>query len=256
MDCLESDFIPISQTCHKIAQRNGGRRMGMKILIAEDDPVLRQLICDILRKNGYETVEARNGKEAMDHYFASPDIALCILDVMMPIYDGWEVLEEIRLRSEVPILMLTALGDEENEIKGLTQGADDYIAKPFSYPVLVARVKALLRPAKRKVQETTSIGQIRMDRLKRQVWVMNQEITLNNKEYSLLNYLVKNQGIVLDRDRILESVWGYDFEGDIRTIDAHIKMLRSKLDACSSYIKTVRGVGYVFEGDYEEKHTK
>jgi DNA-binding response OmpR family regulator len=175
---------------------------------------------------------------------------------MMPVYDGWEVLKEIRHHSDVPVLMLTALGDERNEVKGLSDGADDYIAKPFSYPVFTARVEALLRKTKRQHIEKLSAGEIIIDRSAHKVWVADEEIVLNNKEYSLLAYLLKNSGLVLDRDKILENVWGYDFEGDIRTIDAHIKMLRSKLGLCGGYIKTIRGTGYLFEVDYEKEYSQ
>lgn len=230
--------------------------MDINILIADDDSVFRQLICDIIKKKGYNVLQASNGKEAIDMFFSRTDITLCILDVMMPVYDGWEVLEEIRQHSDVPVLMLTALGDERNEVKGLSGGADDYIAKPFSYPVFIARIEALLRKIKKQYNEKLSVGEISIDRSTHKVGVANDEIILNNKEYSLLIYLVKNSGIVLDRDKILENVWGYDFEGDIRTIDAHIKMLRSKLGFCSNYIKTIRGTGYLFEVGYEKEYSQ
>ncbi|MDK2843091.1 MAG: hypothetical protein PWQ17_2598 [Anaerophaga sp.] len=230
--------------------------MDINILIADDDSVFRQLICDIMKKKGYKVLQASNGKEAIDLFFSRTDIALCILDVMMPVYDGWEVLEEIRQNSDVPVLMLTALGDEIYEIKGLLEGADDYIAKPFSYPVFIARVEALLRKIKRQLFEKLAVGEISIDRSTHRVWVANEEIFLNNKEYCLLTYLVENRGIVLEREKILKNVWGYDFEGDIRTIDAHVKMLRSKLGFCSNYIKTIRGTGYMFEVSYEKEYSQ
>lgn len=169
----------------------------------------------------------------------------------MPVYDGWEVLKEIREQSDVPILMLTALGDERYEVEGLSGGADDYISKPFSYAIFTARIESLLRKKKRENESRKTFGKLFIDRSNHKVMVENEEIILNNKEYHLLLYFMTNKGIVLDREKILYGVWGYDFEGDIRTIDAHIKMLRSKLLDCSGYIKTVRGTGYVFEVDDE-----
>lgn len=226
--------------------------MSINILIAEDDVAFRQLIRDILKKMGYEILEAKDGNEAIDLFFSEENISLCIIDVMMPIYDGWEVLKEIRKKSDVPIMMLTALGDEINEIKGLSSGANDYISKPFSYPIFVARVEALLRIAKKENLKNQNIGDILIDRSKHKVLIGTQEISLNNKEYNLLIYFVNNNGIVLDREKILDNVWGYDFDGDIRTIDAHVKMLRSKLGDCGNYIRTIRGTGYLFEVKYEK----
>lgn len=223
-----------------------------KVLVADDDPVFRSLICDILRKQKYIPVEAENGQQAIDIFFSDIDICLCILDVMMPVYDGWEVLKEIREKSDVPIIMLTALGDEQHEVAGLSYGADDYIAKPFSYPVFVARIESLLRKKKRENESRINIGRIFLDRSNHKVMVGDEEIILNNKEYHLLLYFITNKGIVLDREKILYAVWGYDFEGDIRTIDAHIKMLRNKLLDCNGYIRTVRGTGYVFEVEDEK----
>lgn len=221
--------------------------MDITVLIAEDDSVFRQLICDIIKKRGYSVIEAVNGMEAVDKFFSNGRIDLCILDVMMPVYDGWEVLKEIRQHSDVPVMMLTALGDEKHEICGFSNGADDYIAKPFSYPIFVARVDALLRKVKKERDNIISVGDLLINQTTHQVLVGEQELILNHKEYHLLLYLVKNIHIVLTREKILEGVWGYDFDGDIRTIDAHIKMLRSKLLSCNSYIKTIRGSGYLFE---------
>ena len=225
--------------------------MDIKILVADDDTLFRQLICDILKKQNYIPIEAANGKEATDLFFANNDINLVILDVMMPIYNGWEVLEMIRQQSEVPILMLTALGDERDQLNGLSKGADDYIAKPFSYALFTARINALLRKVKKEQMSKVNIGEIEIDLATHKVVIGTEVITLNNKEYNLLLYLIKNKNIVLSRDKILNNVWQYDFEGDIRTIDAHIKMLRSKLLHCNNYIKTVRGSGYIFEVNYE-----
>jgi len=225
--------------------------MDIKILIAEDDLVFRDLVCDIVRKEGYIPVEANDGKEAIDIFFGSNDIDLVILDVMMPIYDGWEVLKEIREHSDVPIIMLTALGDEKNEVLGLKNGADDYIAKPFSYEIFIARINSHMKKLKKERVNELNVGKIKINQATHKVLVDEIEVELNHKEYSLLSYLLINNNKVLSRDQILYKVWGYDFDGDIRTIDTHIKTLRAKLLNCGSYIKTVRGSGYMFEVDKE-----
>lgn len=221
--------------------------MEIKILVADDDPVFRELVCDIIKKEGYVAVEACDGKQAIDIFFGTKDIDLLILDVMMPVYDGWEVLKEIREHSEVPVIMLTALEDETHEVFGLDRGADDYISKPFSYEVFVARINTILRKRKKEQLTEIMVGNIKIDQATHKVLVFNAEIELNHKEYSLLTYFVKNYNRVLTREQILCSIWGYDFEGDIRTIDTHIKTLRAKLLGCGNYIKTVRGSGYLFE---------
>jgi len=226
-----------------------GRRtaMRLKILVADDDHSLRRLVCDILNKQGYETIAASNGSEAIELFGKIPDIALVVLDVMMPGMSGFEALSFIREISQVPILMLTALGDETNEINGFMSGANDYIAKPFSYPIFIARVEALLRQV--KIEKTTNqiIGALELQRSGHKVFVSGREIQLNNKEYQLLDLLISHEGIVLERSKILDAVWGYDYDGDDKTINTHIKMLRTKLGICASYIKTVKGTGYVFE---------
>jgi len=221
--------------------------MDIKILIAEDDSVFRDLVCDIVKKEGYIPVEASDGKEAIDIFFGSKDIDLIILDVMMPIYDGWEVLKEIREHSDVPVIMLTALGDEKNEIFGLKEGADDYISKPFSYEIFVARLNTIVRKLKKERIDEIIVGKIKLYPVTHKVIVNDLEVELNRKEYSLLTYFVTNNNRVLTREQILDKVWGYDFDGDIRTIDTHIKTLRSKLVTYGNYIKTVRGSGYMFE---------
>jgi len=223
--------------------------MEIKILIADDDPIFRELVCDIIRKEGSIPVEACDGQQAIDIFFGSNDIDLLILDVMMPVYDGWEVLREIREHSEVPVIMLTALGDEKHEVFGLRKGADDYIAKPFSYEVFVARLNTLLRKLKKERLAEIMIGEIKINQSTHRVTICDLEIDLNRKEYSLLIYFIKNRERVLTREQILCSIWGYDFEGDIRTIDTHIKTLRAKLSDCGEYIKTIRGIGYMFEVD-------
>lgn len=221
--------------------------MDLKILVADDDFVLRELLCDILQEKGYQTLEAADGEEAISVFFKETGIALVILDVMMPKCNGWEVLKEIRSYSDTPVLMLTALDDEKHEIQGLSHGADDYVTKPFSYQVLLARVQALLRKTINEQKETAILGKLKIDYSSHKVYSGEEEISLNNKEYSLLLYLVQNKKIVLSREQILNAVWGFDYEGDIRTIDTHIKRLRSKMKDCSSYIHTIRGNGYCFE---------
>lgn len=221
--------------------------MLLNVLVADDDKNLCKLICDILKKKGYNPVPAFNGKQAMDLFFSSVDFSLCIIDVMMPIYDGWQVLEEIRSKSNVPVLMLTALEDEFYEVKGLRKGADDYIVKPFSYPVFTARIERLIKRELNQKVSQTEYGNLIIDRNAHRVMVYGNEIKLNNKEFKLLCYLSLNKGIVLSRDMILSNIWGFDFDGDIRIVDAHIKMLRNKIGKCAEYIVTVRGSGYKFE---------
>ncbi|HEX9026231.1 MAG TPA: response regulator transcription factor [Clostridium sp.] len=227
--------------------------MDIKILIAEDELIFRDLVCDIVRKEGYIPVEARDGKEAIDIFFGSNDIDLVILDVMMPIYDGWEVLKEIRENSDVPVIILTALGDEKHEVHGLEKGADEYIAKPFSYEVFIARLNSHVRKLKKERLDDIIVGKIKINQATHKIIVDDLEIELNNKEYNLFVYFVKNRDRVLTREQILHKLWGYDFDGDIRTIDTHIKTLRSKLLTYGNYIKTVRGSGYMFEvQNYED----
>ena len=228
--------------------------MSINILIADDDSVFRNLICDILQKQGYIPIPAKNGREALDTFFSESNIALCILDVMMPIYNGWEVLEEIRQHSDVPIIMLTALGDEHHEIKGLLHGADDYIAKPFSYPLFIARIEAALRKTKKELSHVITAGKISINPATHRVLVDGMDVVLNHKEFLLLSLFMTNKGIVFDRDKILDRIWGFDFEGGSRTVDSHIKMLRAKLDKYGDYIITIRGTGYKFEVSDEKEH--
>ncbi|EHJ01323.1 two component transcriptional regulator, winged helix family [Clostridium sp. DL-VIII] len=228
--------------------------MNIKILIAEDDNIFRDLVCDIVKKEGYLPIEAGDGKEAIDIFFSSSDIDLIILDVMMPVYDGWEVLNEIREHSDVPVIMLTALGDEKHEVLGLKKGADDYISKPFSYEVFIARLNNIVKKIRKNYSNEINIGGIKINQETHKVTIGDEEIKLNPKEYSLLNFLVKNTNKVLIREQILDKVWGYDFEGDIRTIDTHIKTLRAKLLTRGNCIKTVRGSGYMFEVEEYENN--
>ena len=219
----------------------------MKILLVEDDKRLRKLIHDILKKEGYQGIEAGDGSEALKIFFEERDIELVILDIMLPLFNGIEVLTQIRKYSEVPVIMLTALGSEQDEIKGLNAGANDYISKPFSYEVLVARVNAIMR---KKIKENESIiteGNIQVNQLTYEVKVDEEIVDLNRKEYQLLTYLILNKKSVLIRNQILDQVWGFDYEGDMRTIDTHIKTLRTKLKSCGQYIHTIRGVGYMFD---------
>jgi two-component system, OmpR family, response regulator ResD len=219
----------------------------MKILLVEDDKHLRKLIHDILKKEGYQVIEAGDGSEALKVFFGEKDIELILLDIMLPLFNGIEVLTQIRKVSEVPVIMLTALGSEQDEIKGLNTGANDYISKPFSYEVLVARVNAIMR---KKIKENESViteGDIEVNQITYEVKVSEKIIDLNRKEYQLLVYLIMNKKSVLNRNQILDHVWGFDYCGDIRTIDTHIKTLRTKLKHCGQYIHTIRGAGYMFD---------
>ena len=221
----------------------------IKILVVDDESRMRKLVHDFLAREGYEVVEAADGEEALDIFYSDKKISLIVLDVMMPKINGWEVCLEIRKISKLPIIMLTAKGDESDELNGFEIGADEYISKPFSPKILVARVTALLRRAN-KIGEMADIreaGGIVMDKTAHTVAIDGQNIDLSVKEFELLDYFMNNRGIALSRERILDSVWSYDYFGDARTIDTHVKKLRSKMGAKGDYIKTVWGVGYKFE---------
>ena len=221
----------------------------IKILVVDDESRMRKLVHDFLTREGYAVVEAADGEEALDIFYSDKEISLFVLDVMMPKINGWEVCREIRKISKLPIIMLTAKGDESDELNGFEIGADEYISKPFSPKILVARVTALLRRAN-KIGETADIreaGGIVMDKTAHTVAIDGQNIDLSVKEFELLDYFMNNRGIALSRERILDSVWSYDYFGDARTIDTHVKKLRSKMGAKGDYIKTVWGVGYKFE---------
>lgn len=221
----------------------------IKILVVDDESRMRKLVHDFLAREGYEVVEAADGEEALDIFYSDKEISLIVLDVMMPKINGWEVCREIRKISKLPIIMLTAKGDESDELNGFEIGADEYISKPFSPKILVARVTALLRRAN-KIGETADIreaGGIVMDKTAHTVAIDGQNIDLSVKEFELLDYFMNNRSIALSRERILDSVWSYDYFGDARTIDTHVKKLRSKMGAKGDYIKTVWGVGYKFE---------
>ncbi len=228
--------------------------MKIKILVADDDRVLRELLCDILKSQGYDPIPAFDGQEALRLFFSDPQIDLVILDVLMPKVDGWDVLTTIRRESEVPVLMLTALGDESHEVKGLRTGANDYIAKPFSHDVLISRVEVLVRKTKQLHQSRVLIHGLTIDLQRNKVFVHDQEVTLNHKEYALLVCFYENRNIVLSRNKLLNEIWGYDYEGDLRNVDTHIKMLRSKLGDCAALIQTVRGSGYLMEVENEDHH--
>ncbi len=217
------------------------------ILIIDDEMRMRRIIADYLRIKGYRTVEAADGIEALEVFrHEHPDLVL--LDVMMPRMDGWQVCEEIRRTSAVPIIMLTAKSEEEDELQGFELGADEYIAKPFSLKILGARIEAVLRrKSGQAVPSPTVEGHLQVDQLSREVTVDGQRIELTYTEFELLSYLITNRGIALSRDKILDNVWQYDYYGDARTVDTHIKKLRSKLGEAGESIKTIRGIGYKFE---------
>lgn len=218
-----------------------------KILVVDDESRMRKLVRDFLVKQDFEVIEAEDGEDALNKFYAQKDIALIILDVMMPKINGWEVCREIRENSKVPIIMLTAKGEESDELQGFGMGADEYISKPFSPKILVARVEAILRRTSKKDEEILEVGGIKIDRLGHQVLVDEKEVELSYKEFELLTYFIENKGIALSREKILNHVWNYDYFGDARTIDTHVKKLRSKLGQKGEYIKTIWGMGYKFE---------
>lgn len=221
----------------------------LKILVVDDESRMRKLIRDFLVKSGYEVLEAEDGEKAVDTFMLVKDISLIILDVMMPKMDGWQVCREIRKNSKVPIIMLTAKSSEADELKGFELGVDEYISKPFSPKILVARVEAVLRRSNAMTpDEILYAGDIVIDKSAHQVTVDGKVIELSYKEFELLTYFVENQGIALSREKILNNVWNYDYFGDARTIDTHVKKLRSKMgEKGGEYIKTIWGMGYKFE---------
>lgn len=220
-----------------------------KILVVDDEARMRKLVKDFLTIKGYQVIEAGDGEEAVEIFFQQKDIALILLDVMMPKMDGWEVLKTIRLHSKVPIIMLTARGEERDELQGFDLGVDEYISKPFSPKILVARVEAILRRSNNAVGEVMNVGGIEINKAAHQVTIDGKPIELSYKEFELLTYFVENQGIALSREKILNNVWNYDYFGDARTIDTHVKKLRSKMGEKGNYIKTIWGMGYKFEVD-------
>ena len=222
----------------------------LKILVADDESRMRKLVNDFLTKKGYKVIEAENGEQALDYFYTDKEISLFILDVMMPKMDGWQVCKEIRKESKIPIVMLTAKSEEEDELLGFDLGADEYISKPFSPKILVARVDSLLRRSNKlsdeKILEEAGIT---LNLTAHQVSVDGKNIELSFKEFELLQYFMENKGIALSREKILNNVWNYDYFGDARTIDTHVKKLRSKMGERGEYIKTIWGMGYKFEVD-------
>ena len=220
----------------------------IKILIVDDESRMRKLVKDFLGREGYLVREAGDGMEALEIFYEEKDIALIILDVMMPRMDGWQTCREIRQSSQVPIIMLTARSEEHDELQGFDLGVDEYISKPFSPKILVARVEAILRRSHAiGTGDVIDAGGIIIDKAAHQVKIDDTEIDLSFKEFELLAYFVENQGIALSREKILNNVWNYDYFGDARTIDTHVKKLRSKLGDKGNYIKTIWGMGYKFE---------
>lgn len=220
----------------------------LKILVVDDESRMRKLVKDFLVKQNYEVLEAGDGSEALDIFFANQDIALMILDVMMPKMDGWQVCREVRNCSKIPIIMLTARTDERDELQGFQLGVDEYIAKPFSPKILVARVEAILRRTGQVSEsEVLEYGGILLDKAAHVVTIDGVPIDLSFKEFELLAYLMENKGLALSREKILNSVWNYDYFGDARTIDTHVKKLRSKMGDKGELIKTIWGMGYKFE---------
>ncbi len=222
----------------------------LKILVVDDESRMRKLVKDFLVKRDFDVLEAENGEEAVEIFYQQKEIALIILDVMMPKMDGWQVCREIRRDSKVPIIMLTAKSDERDELLGFELGVDEYISKPFSPKILVARVEAILRRANiLNKEEVIQAGGIEVNKAAHQVTIDGNDVELSYKEFELLTYFIENQGIALSREKILNSVWNYDYFGDARTIDTHVKKLRSKMGEKGDYIKTIWGMGYKFEVD-------
>lgn len=220
----------------------------LKILVVDDESRMRKLVKDFLTKNNYEVLEAEDGAQALDVFFQEKDVSLILLDVMMPKMDGYQVCKEIREYSKVPIIMLTAKADEQDELKGFQYGVDEYITKPFSPKILVARVEAVLRRAGSGTsEELLQVGQITIDKTAHIVTIGEKQVDLSYKEFELLTYFLENKGIALSREKILDHVWNYDYFGDARTIDTHVKKLRSKMGEQGNCIKTIWGMGYKFE---------
>lgn len=221
----------------------------LKVLVVDDESRMRKLVKDFLVKSGFEVVEAEDGEQAVDVFYADKDISLIILDVMMPKMNGYDVCRTIRKDSKVPIIMLTAKSEEQDELAGFNLGVDEYISKPFSPKILVARVEAILRRTNAIGNDKLEYEGIEVDKTAHYVRIDGEEVELSYKEFELLTYFIENKGIALSREKILNNVWNYDYFGDARTIDTHVKKLRSKLGAKGEYIKTIWGMGYKFEVD-------
>lgn len=219
----------------------------LKVLIVDDESRMRKLVKDFLSRNDYDVIEAENGEQAVDIFFEQKDIALIILDVMMPKMDGWQTCREIRKFSKIPIIMLTAKSDEKDELLGFELGVDEYISKPFSPKILVARVEAILRRSLKVENSMIEVGGIVVNQSAHEVRIDEVSIDLSVKEFELLSYFITNRGVALSREKILNNVWNYDYFGDARTIDTHVKKLRSKMGDKGDYIKTIWGMGYKFE---------
>ncbi|MBQ7066235.1 MAG: response regulator transcription factor [Lachnospiraceae bacterium] len=220
----------------------------LKILVVDDESRMRKLVKDFLTKNNYEVIEAEDGAQALDLFFKIKDISLVLLDVMMPKMDGYQVCKEIREYSKVPVIMLTAKADEQDELKGFQYGVDEYITKPFSPKILVARVEAVLRrTGSGATEKMLQVGPITIDKTAHIVTISGKQVELSYKEFELLTYFLENKGIALSREKILDHVWNYDYFGDARTIDTHVKKLRSKMGEQGNCIKTIWGMGYKFE---------
>jgi DNA-binding response OmpR family regulator len=224
----------------------------LKILVVDDESRMRKLEKDFLTKSDFTVLEAADGEEALDIFYKEKDIALIILDIMMPKLDGWQTCREIRRESKVPIIMLTAKSEERDELLGFELGVDEYISKPFSPKVLVARVEAILRRSGITDEKPIEIGGIVIDKTAHQVKIDGKSIDLSVKEFELLNYFITNKGVALSREKILNNVWNYDYFGDARTIDTHVKKLRSKMGEKGNYIHTIWGMGYKFDVNTEE----
>ena len=219
----------------------------IKILVVDDEPRMRKLVKDFLVKDGFIVVEASDGEEAYNMFTSSNDISLIIMDVMMPKMNGWDVLKTIRKVSKVPIIMLTARGEEQDELQGFKLGVDEYISKPFSPKILTARVEAILRRAHVSDGDIVICGGVELDRSAHTVRANGEPVDLSFKEFELLDYFIANKNIALSRENILNNVWDFDYFGDSRTIDTHVKKLRAKLGECGNQIKTIWGMGYKFE---------
>ncbi|MBE5901963.1 MAG: response regulator transcription factor [Lachnospiraceae bacterium] len=220
----------------------------IKVLVVDDEALMRKLVKDFLIKKEYEVVEAEDGEQALDIFYSDKAISLVILDVIMPKMNGWQVCREIRETSKVPIIMLTAKATETDELQGFELGVDEYISKPFSPKILAARVDALLRRSNKiDTSDVLDYGGIMINRAAHEVTVDNKPVELSFKEFELLSFFLENEGIALSREKILNNVWNYDYFGDARTIDTHVKKLRSKIGAKGNYIKTIWGMGYKFE---------
>lgn len=220
----------------------------LKILVVDDESRMRKLVKDFLVHKNFDVIEAEDGEQAVEIFFSEKDIALILLDVMMPKMNGWQVVRTIReYSSKIPIIMLTAKGEEKDELQGFELGVDEYISKPFSPKILVARIEAILRRSSNVVADTTDIGGVVMDKAAHTVTIDGKNVELSYKEFELLAYFMENKGLALSREKILNNVWNYDYFGDARTVDTHVKKLRSKMGGKGEYIKTIWGMGYKFE---------